>query len=480
MTTRTCTLCSLLVLSLFALPADAQLIPVKTAPVAETDPLGFLHLANLAMGGVSIALADTLYDPFNNPAKAARLRRGQIFGSPSLYSLSHKGGDGNTIPLTAFLKFGSTFGGLGGSLQEVNPATPEQNQAVPVFADLSSVSLLVPHGSTRTNQHVLGMLGHNFAASRLSLAGNILWSRLRAVDGTQGLYPGNQGLELHGDVVDVRLGVLKEWDGARSLEAVVVHNRYGMTHDVTFEDSFWDPGTRQTKVATRVDRNAERTHTSGLHLAYTQPFADSGWRVGALVTANRTTQPTVPVLGTMTVGRTPGQSSAFDLGVGVSRSHAATTFGVDAIYEPIWSRVSDVAQGASESYRFSNAIVRTGVSREFPLAVADSWLRLEGGIQVRVIQYHLDRTDVAQVLPRFHESWNEWTHSAGATFRTNDLELRYVWRLQSGTGRPGVQNNFTGGICIDFCILPGLPPSELILVPVRITTQQFSISVPMP
>src|SRR5438105_6614183 len=147
MTTRTCTLCSLLVLPLFASHARAQLIPVKTAPVAEADQLGFLHLANLAMGGVSIALADTLYDPFNNPAKAARLRRGQIFGSPSLYSLSHKGGDGNTIPLSAFLKFGSTFGSFGGSLQEENPATPDRNQPIPIgFSDLSSVSLLVPHG----------------------------------------------------------------------------------------------------------------------------------------------------------------------------------------------------------------------------------------------------------------------------------------------------------------------------------------------
>ena len=85
-----------------------------------------------------------------------------------------------------------------------------------------------------------------------------------------------------------------------------------------------------------------------------------------------------------------------------------------------------------------------------------------------------------QLLPRFHESWNEWTHSAGATFRTNDLELRYVWRLQSGTGRPGTQNTFGGTICV-FCLSSGPPAaSGVVLVPVRITTQQFSISVPMP
>ena len=497
MTIRTCTLrshvtgwcravacaCSLLLLPPFASPVEAQLIPVKTAPVAEADQFGFLPLVNLAMGGVSIALADTLYDPFNNPATAARLRRGEVFGSPRLYSLSRNAGDGRTMPVSAFLKFGSTFGGIGGALQEVNPAKPEPTPifAVADVAALGNVSLLTPHGSAHTNQHVLGMLGHSFAAARLSLASNIVWSKLRAVDGTEGLYPGNQGVDLHGDVVNLRFGMLKEWDGARSLEAVLVHNRYGMTHDVTFQDNFWDPTTRQNKFSTRLDHNAERTHTSGIHVAYTQPFADSGWRVGALLTANRTTQPTAPVLGMMTIGRTPGQSSAYDVGVGVARSHAASAFGIDAIYEPIWSHQLQADQGADESYRFSNVILRTGVSQEFPLAVADSWLRLQAGIQLRSIQYHLDQSDGGEPPQRFRESWMEWTHSAGATFRTNDLELRYVWRLQSGTGRPGMQNNFGGGFCIDFCTLPGLPPrGEVILVPVRITTQQFSISVPMP
>jgi len=496
MATRTCTLCShvtawcraivcvcsWLMLLPFASPIEAQLIPVKTTPVAEADRLGFLPLVNLAMGGVSIALADTLYDPFNNPAKGARLRRGQVYGSPSLYSLSRNAGNGKTIPLTAFLRFGSTFGALGGSLQEVNPATPAQNPVPLGIADLSSVSLLVPHGSARTNQHVLGMLGHTFAAPRLSFASNIVWSKLRAVDGTEGLYPGNQGIALHGDVVDLRLGMLKEWDGARSLEAVVVHNRYRMTHDVTFQDSFWDPGTRQTKFSTRIDQNAERTHTSGVHIAYSQPLADSGWRVGALVTANRTTQPTIPILGMMTVYRRPGQSSAYDVGVGVSRSHASTVIGLDAIYEPIWSRALQVADASGERHRFANVILRTGVSREFPMMAADSWLRLQGGIQLRANQYRLDRTDGAGTLSRFHDSWMEWTHSAGMTIRTNDFELRYAWRLQSGTGRPGVQNNFTGGTCSGICFLPGASASNgaVVLVPVRITTQQFSISVPMP
>jgi len=141
-----------------------------------------------------------------------------------------------------------------------------------------------------------------------------------------------------------------------------------------------------------------------------------------------------------------------------------------------------VADASGERHRFANVILRTGVSREFPMMVTDTWLRLQAGIQLRANQYRLDRTDAAGTVSRFHDSWMEWTHSAGMTIRTNDFELRYAWRLQSGTGRPGVQNNFTGGTCSGICFLPGASPSNgaVVLVPVRITTQQFSISVPMP
>ena len=47
----------------------AQLISVKSVPVAEGDQFTIFPSLNISMGGVSIALDDPLLDPFLNPAK---------------------------------------------------------------------------------------------------------------------------------------------------------------------------------------------------------------------------------------------------------------------------------------------------------------------------------------------------------------------------------------------------------------------------
>src|SRR3954469_17641918 len=72
-------------------PLGAQLIQVKTLPIADGDQWRFFPSANIGLGGLSIALRDSLLDPFENPATGARIdeRRGGIFfGSPTVYSVS--------------------------------------------------------------------------------------------------------------------------------------------------------------------------------------------------------------------------------------------------------------------------------------------------------------------------------------------------------------------------------------------------------
>ena len=66
----------------------AQLISIKSAPVATGDQFLLYPSQNLGMGGVSIALNDTLYDPFVNPAKGFRMRGALFFGAPTFYSIS--------------------------------------------------------------------------------------------------------------------------------------------------------------------------------------------------------------------------------------------------------------------------------------------------------------------------------------------------------------------------------------------------------
>ena len=118
----------------------------------------------------------------------------------------------------------------------------------------------------------------------------------------------------------------------------MLHDRFGMTHDVTWLDQVWDPNTRTIKSQARIDHNLDRTNTWGLHLGYSQPLADSGWRVGGIVTTNLMSHPKLPdyqITQVMVIPWDPGHSAAYDLGVGIAKSRGLTTFGVDAIYEPI-------------------------------------------------------------------------------------------------------------------------------------------------
>src|SRR6202022_3949578 len=86
---HSCSAAVALSLSLLATRPDlafAQVIQIKTLPVADGEQWRFFPSANLGLGGLSIALADSLLDPFENPAKGARLNagtKGHFFGSPT-------------------------------------------------------------------------------------------------------------------------------------------------------------------------------------------------------------------------------------------------------------------------------------------------------------------------------------------------------------------------------------------------------------
>src|SRR2546430_9440068 len=89
----------------------AQLISIKTVPIAQGDQFDIFPSQHQGMGGASIALADTLLDPFRNPARGARLDAPRFFGSPTFYGVSNQTGGGRTLPLAAFSQHGAWYGG---------------------------------------------------------------------------------------------------------------------------------------------------------------------------------------------------------------------------------------------------------------------------------------------------------------------------------------------------------------------------------
>lgn len=484
------------------LSLHGQLIAIRTVPISQEHQFRIFPSATQGVGDVSIAVEDSLLDPFVNPAKGARLNATRFFGTPSLYSVSNGAGGGRTLPIGTLVRTGSWHGGVVLALQEVDLSEQSRFPVVP-FACPECFDLGIDGGpleQSHGNTYLFATLGRALPLSGWSVGGSIQWASLNAVDGVDLLYPASARLRQFGDALDLRLGVLKEWDGgARSLEAIVLHNRYGMTHDVTYLDGIWDPGTRRVVQQPRVERNLDRSRAWGLHLEYQRALTSDGWRIGWLGTANRMSHPKIPNYEIMNIPRDPGNSSAFNVGVGVSRNTNGSMFAVDLVYEPIWSHTWSDSESPVETatgdiiapggmiienrFRFHNALFRLGVGQEAKL-VEGGIAQFQFGLVVRSTNYRLAQTDHVQLRSRGHEEqWVEWTPTWGLGFRFPDLEVSYRGRVINGTGRPGVIGQARPDVLaaeasVGSNILVA-PSGPLTLAGVTVVTHQFSIAVPL-
>jgi hypothetical protein len=439
--------------------ASAQIIPVKTVPIAEGDQFTFLPSENRGMANVGIALADSLLDPFTNPATGARVRRSYVFSSPSVYSLSRNRSNGSTLPVGAFLRGKSVFASAGFALQKLTPPRQEDGNIFAISTVLVPGSQIEP----RSNQYAFALIGSPSRGLLPAWGASLFWSRLGGVEGTELLYPLSRNVKQHADAVTLRAGMVKELTPRQSLEAVIVHNRFASQHEVNYLEFIWDPVARRPLERVFVEQNFERTHMWGIQIQHRRTLSDSTWTIGTSVLANRNDRLDHPTRGMMSVTRDPGESSALNAGVGVARTSNGTTFAADAIYEPIWSRARE--SGTEVSYRFSNAILRGGVKHELISESADVKLQLQLGMQLRSINHS-------------QRSWTEWLHTWGMSVRALEFDLHYQGRVHSGVSRPGAPEFPNDVRALDVIFSPFAQPRP-VLLPVRVTTHHLSISVPI-
>ena len=488
-------------------PVHAQVIAVKSAPIADGGQFAFLPSANLGMGGVSIALSDSALDPFNNPAKGARFTGTRVFGAPTFFAVSRQSGGGLTLPLGVSTSNGRWFSQFMLALQDIDGSNNDQQNLPPpiAVADVapprpgatSSVPAIDDSKVSRQNRYAHATLGRRLP-NRLSVAASASWWGLNAVDGVELYYAGNQSVRQHGDALDLRLGMLKELGRGQSLEAVVVRNRFSVDQNVAFTDVFWNPNERQMTFVPRLEPNADRTETWGLHVAYSRPLADSTWRVGAIVTGNRIRQPSLPGYDLPVVPADAGTAQAYNLGAGIARNTGPITMGFDAIFEPITSRTWDNAEKEVETlagsvldagtrtldsrFRFTNATTRLGIAATFPFST-DYSLRLEAGGQLHAVRYHLSQRDVIRDERNTStQNWNEWTRSWGISVRFAGADLHYRGNLTTGAGRPGL-DDFNGAVIEPAALSSSFTNSFAAFGrtfgDVRATTHQISLSVPI-
>jgi hypothetical protein len=480
-------------------PASAQVIAIKTVPVAAGDQFLIFPSDHLGMGAVSIALADSAGDPFSNPATLGRLQEPVLFGSPTAYGITGNNGGAMTLPLGGLFDGADWGGGIGVALQEMDrgqqpgwPVWSLDSFAPPAQNQLSQRS--------RTNLYGYGALSRRLdREGRTSLGVAVTAADLTAVGGVDLLY-GRQTVDQGGSLVDVRLGFASELSGGQSLEAVVLHSRFRMRHELV--DRIWEPVPADRDLPPEEQRwqnrwvestERDETDTWGLHLNYQRPLAQPGWRVGGILTVNYKSHPKIPNYTLMSIPRDPGDSWAYDIGVGITRRTETAVFGLDVVYEPIWTETwADAATDqvtvtgdtvpagdmtVFNDFRFNNAILRLGIAGH------QDRLDLQAGLQLRAYRYTLDQTDfVADRRRRQHENWIEWTPSVAVGLHFDDFAIRYTGRATTGAGRPGVAWEGDGDVFavadagrVDY--IPA-PSGALTLQDETVHTHQIAVTIP--
>ncbi len=475
----------------FSLSLNAQFIDIKSVPVATGDQFLTLPTQNLGMAGVNIALDDPFSDPFINPAKGVRTRKFRLFSAPVFYSISGENGAARTLPFGMTFNNSQWFGGFSLAVQQMS--APESFAQPRVFFNSIDVISSEPQTLSDKNQNNLYVAG--YAGKQLSdifsVAAGVSWAGLNGVDGVELLFSRSEGIEQFGQNLNYRVGLLGEWESGRTLEAVLLHNRFNMTYDVSYP-GWWFDGPANTQTV----RNLDQTRTWGLHLGYTQHLAaEEGWRIGGIFTINRKSHPKIPNYELMNIPRDPGTTWAFNAGMGVSLRKDATTFGFDFIFEPIFSNTWADAAGPVETisgrtlpagaktvendFEFTNWKMRIGVGIDEP----ENIMGFQLGLQVHWIQYWLDQENFVQEFRRSQqESWAEWTPSLGILWKFSGFKLNYTARLKLGTGRPGVDltgnaRDFLAGANAGDIILA--PEGALTLQEARVLTHQVTLSIPI-
>ncbi|MGQ0642371.1 MAG: hypothetical protein ACT4P6_16610, partial [Gemmatimonadaceae bacterium] len=242
-----CRAVSLLALSYGAAPnAAAQVVTPRTVPVLIGQQFDILPSDRGGMAGVTIALDDSLIDPFVNPAKASRVRQPLFSVAPFFYRSSNTNGGASTFPVSGVAPFGKSSWS-GGGLFAMQSLDRMRLTGDPPLSE-----------QTAANHYVMGVLARRVGAFSVGASG--YFAELGAEEGIDLLYSGSDRIQQSGHATDLRLGLTREWSGQRSFEAMLLRSQFDMTHDVHYPAGVqWQPPNQQIPVPERQEHNRDRT-----------------------------------------------------------------------------------------------------------------------------------------------------------------------------------------------------------------------------
>ncbi len=441
----------MLLILVFPVLSQAQLISVKSVPVATAEQFLLVPSQNLGMGGVAIAVEDPSLDPFVNSAKGARIHGAYVFSAPVFSNIFENNGSARTLPLGVLLGSGKWFGGMNVAVQQFSGRERFEDFGRARLDRFASPTSLLLADQNPKNLYAAGLIGTKLPGTGLALAASASWAELEAMQGVDFLYANSSRINQYGHIADFRVGLLYENLHRPSFELLLLHNRVDMTHEVYYDWWFWE-GDGIWPWNTVV-QNLDQTNTWGLHAGSMMPLGNQSTRAGLIFTVNKKSHPKIPNYELMNIPRDPGDTWAFNFGAGISRTKKSGILAMDLIYEPIWSHTwADAAEPVQtergiiipaggktvENYfRFNNGVVRLGLHEQ------DKIFGFQLGLQVRFINYRLKQDDFVGGTRRTQkEFWGEWTPSFGLNMNLASVQIRYAGSLTAGTGQPGVASNF--------------------------------------
>jgi hypothetical protein len=468
-------------LCMSALPARdaaAQHIHIKTVPIPTGEQFAIYPSRNMGMGAVHVATDDPQLDPFLNPARGARVERFTLYALPTFYGEAADWVGGRTLPVAFVVPGMRLFGGGVFALQQIADRGTRVFWPGPASSDFSD--------NSSSNTYVQGTLGMR-VGSRTALGVSAFHADLGAVDGVRLLYGNSSAVAQSGELAEFRAGATHEFDGGRVLDIVALNSRLDMRHDVFYTDVVWQ-WPEPPLFTQRTEHNRDRTITWAAQARYTQPL-EHGARLGITLAGNTKAHPEIPNYDLVNIPRDPGNSTMFNIGVGVSSQTGPALFGVDLIYEPgrshTWAYADSVTttpggtlqpgdKTIDNRFRFSNWMLGMGLQRE------QQRFDFQLGLRLRQIRYTLDQHNFLTDLQRnTRESWLEWSPSWGAVVKFPEFDLRYTGRF-TARGWP----TFGGMVVMPDAGVPGIDfvvgaTGPVWLPEYRVTTHRLTLSVPI-